>query len=84
MEKETKVEDEEYCVKCDICNFKARGEWTMIKCMSNEHGKSISCDMCRTYFGTKRSLAIHNGKEHNQSSTVEGSSDEAKGSNIHT
>ena len=23
-------ENEEDCVKCDICNFKSRGEWTMI------------------------------------------------------
>ena len=29
------LEDKEQSVKCDICNFKARGEWTMIKHMNN-------------------------------------------------
>ena len=76
QEKEA-LEDKEESVKCDICNFKARGKWTMIKHMSNEHKKCISCDKCGTYFGTRRSLALHNGKEHKINTPDEGSSDEA-------
>ena len=51
--------------------------------MSNEHDKCISCVICKTYFGTKRSLAIHNGKEHKLITTGEGSSDEANACNNH-
>ena len=77
------LEGKERSVKCDICNFKARGEWTMIQHMSNEHDKGISCDICGTYFGTKCSLAIHNGKEHKLITTGEGSSDESNDCNNH-
>ena len=46
--------------------------------MSIEHEDCILCDICGTYFGTKRFLDIHNGKEHKHILTVEDSSDDKK------
>ena len=82
-EEEKTLEDQEQSVKCDICKFKVRGEWSMIKHMSNEHDKFISCDICGTYFRTNHSLAIHTGKEHKLITAGEGSSDEANDCNNH-
>ena len=53
-------------IYCEICEYKCKKKNTMGKHMRKEHSQCIACDECGKLFGSKFSLALHKGKDHEE------------------